>query len=170
MSSYTDIILERFVAGDLPDPKNSEIEAALEGDPSLAARVAVLRSSTEAFLAERPPEQFARRLAGRIDHEGEAASGWSEFLRSWSPAFALFCAVIGIFWTTFDQPGSDPFEISPQLDGVLRLASPSVERTELKEISPDQEPTMGARGAAPQAMSARSVTKQAPLKPRRKAK
>jgi hypothetical protein len=170
MSSYTDIILERFVAGDLPGPKISEIEAALAGDPTLAARIAVLRSSTEAFLAERPPDQFARRLAGRIDHEGKATSGLSEFFRSWSPAFALFCAVIGIFWTTFEQPGSDPFEISPQLDGVSRLASPIGERTELKEISPVQEPKVGARGAAPQAMSARSVTKQVPLKPRRKAK
>ena len=170
MRSYTDIILERFVAGDLPKPTSSEIEAALQADPALAARISLLRASTEAFLAERPPDQFARRLAGRIDHEGQTSSRLSEFLRSWSPAFALFCAVIGIFWTTFEQTGSGPFEISPQLDGVSRQVSPNVDLTQLKEISPNQEPKIADRGATRKIKPERAVTQQAPIKARRSAK
>lgn len=121
MTSTTDIMLERYLAGDLPAAKAAEIKASLANEPALSRRLEALRESTAQFLEHQPPEIFARRLAGRIEHDTPPKRSWLAGLEAWSPALVLFCAVFGIFWSTFEIPNENDFSLEPQLDAVSRL-------------------------------------------------
>lgn len=121
MTSITDIMLERYLAGDLPAARVAELESALATDPELAKRVQVMRDSTKRFFETEPPERFARRMAGRIELGEPPQVSWLTWLQAWSPAVVLFCAVFGIFWSTFEGAPQDDFTLGPRLDAIARV-------------------------------------------------
>jgi len=59
---YPQLLLERFVLGELPEPQRSEIASAVESDPSLAARVRALAESNSDILAAYPPQTAVRDM------------------------------------------------------------------------------------------------------------
>lgn len=65
-NTWPDVVLERYLAGDLELSVRREIEQALEAEPSLAARLERLRASREALLRQFPPPVFARGVALKV--------------------------------------------------------------------------------------------------------
>lgn len=59
---YSDLFLERYLAGDLkPEDKNA-FEAKLSADPALAERLRVLKASNDEILARYPVEKMAETI------------------------------------------------------------------------------------------------------------
>lgn len=59
----TDLVLERYLARDLPRARCREIETALASSVALRDRLATLERERDAFLMSDPPERFAHRVA-----------------------------------------------------------------------------------------------------------
>ena len=172
MRTITDIMLERYLADDLPPHQAKEIESALAENPELSERLANLRASSAAFIDKQSPEVFARRLAGRLEHEAPERSSWLTLFQSWSPALVLFCAVFGIFWTTLEPVHEDEFSMAPVLDGMTR-AGPLEEQS----VAPEKrlaraEPEERANSPLPSAaeISISSEPQRRPAQIKRRAK
>lgn len=65
---YPDVVLERYLLGELPEKKLEEIAQKEAVDAVLRARLQKLRASNEAILAEYRPEFIHQRIASAIPH------------------------------------------------------------------------------------------------------
>lgn len=74
-SGVPDILLERYLAGDLSPEQRRQIEAQRDASGDVRRRLAELEQERDAFLAVDPPEAFAHRLATRLSTEAEGVSG-----------------------------------------------------------------------------------------------
>ncbi len=63
----SDLILERFLLGELPPKTHDTLEAALLDDPQLCRRLDELRRSNQAILDRYPPELITGQLRQRIE-------------------------------------------------------------------------------------------------------
>lgn len=159
-----DILLERYLLGELPRAERSELERRLAADPEARARLEALRASNEALLREHPPEIMAHRLADRLRRErveaglrGErSASGAMSAKKAplfgpWGrPAFAgaLFLALLSVpVWQTW-KPGP-----AIVVDEVSTTAS-------RPEASPHAAPEPGA-AASPEAPEPKATATRA---------
>ncbi|MBI3180316.1 MAG: hypothetical protein HYZ27_11685, partial [Deltaproteobacteria bacterium] len=68
-SSVPDILLELYLAGDLPEAERHRIETARDESEMVRRRLAELKAEREAFLAAHPPAAFAHQVATRLAHE-----------------------------------------------------------------------------------------------------
>lgn len=68
-----DLVLERYVLGELPAHERAALGARLERDPTLAARLAAIRASNDEVLAALPAGAVAAEVARRHHLEVVAA-------------------------------------------------------------------------------------------------
>lgn len=61
-----DWLLERYAAGELPEPERSELRRALDADPAEGARLEALRKDDQAALSAHPPERVVREVKRRL--------------------------------------------------------------------------------------------------------
>lgn len=61
-----DLLLEQYALGELKESERIMIEAQLASDPSLRSRLAELKASDEAILAEAKPAEIAVAIRGRL--------------------------------------------------------------------------------------------------------
>lgn len=66
-----DVMLERYVAGDLKPEQRARIEAAASATPAVAARIKAIETERNAFLTASPPEAAAHRIVTRLAVERE---------------------------------------------------------------------------------------------------
>jgi hypothetical protein len=104
-----DVLLERYLAGDLPASEQSRIDAACETSPELAARLAQLTVERDAFLSADPPAAFAHRLVTRLALEPKPRKLWSFWLLAPSGAAAAVALLLAVTYTRLvgdEQPSS----------------------------------------------------------------
>ncbi len=70
-----DLLLEQYALGELSGAERATMEARLETDPSLRARLAELRVSDEAILAEAKPAEIAAAIRRRMRADTGSARG-----------------------------------------------------------------------------------------------
>lgn len=122
--SLPDLLLERYLLGELPAERLREVKRRLDADPEMRARLENLRAANEAFLRAGSPENLARRLADRLRRERieeerrreenpdgvEAAKKTRGMSANWGrPAFAgvLFLALMSVpAWHTWKTLGA----------------------------------------------------------------
>lgn len=142
--------LSAYVAGELDADERRAVEAALERDPGLRARLERLRASEETLRSlppVEPPEGFSERLHGALDRElehGEGAAGPEDELaerrgrrfEAFRPlavaaAAAAVIALFGVAGTWLLQGGGDSSldtAAAPvEADGAGTAAIPVVE-------------------------------------------
>jgi hypothetical protein len=111
--TINNLLLERYVLGELPEEDAREIEDRLASEPELAQRVRAIKQSDERILAEYPPSIFAKRIEAKSKAPEKAASLigiWRGNRRlrtavySFGCAAALACFFIALFPAFF--PGS----------------------------------------------------------------
>lgn len=90
----SDLLLERYLLGDLEQDKRARIEAALSTDPALQQRLAELRANDAAVLAEAPAEAFAHMVAARVAAKRPAVTPW--WKRAWLPTLVSATAACAL--------------------------------------------------------------------------
>ena len=97
-----DLLLERYLAGDLPEEVQTRVKTTLKEDAALRERLDVLRATRTEFIIADPPVQFAHRVVARTElnkrMNAPQGSRWGRFLRwgvgpSLAAAFSLVLAV-----------------------------------------------------------------------------
>jgi hypothetical protein len=63
---FPDVLLERYLAGDLAVEDQERVQAACREHPGLQTRLEELAADRRAFLAETPPVDFARKVVDRL--------------------------------------------------------------------------------------------------------
>ncbi len=89
-----DWLLERYRLGEVSQEQRARVDAALQADPSVQARLDALSADDLQVLAAHPPARVVASLRSRAGAEGGAAplGGWS---RRWVlPAMATAAAVV----------------------------------------------------------------------------
>ena len=106
-----DVLLERYLAGDLSDERRIEIERTLEIHPESVERLAVLEKAREEFLLADRPDQFAHRIIakvelGRVTEGLSEGFSWSRFVRTLGlPSVAM--AAVALIAVTISDDLSD---------------------------------------------------------------
>ncbi len=94
-----DLLLERFALGELPPERLAAIQALVDADPTLQARLRDLRNDNRAILMQHPPRQVVARIR---DRAGVAAP------RKRSPWFVaapvLAMAALALLFVTSGDP------------------------------------------------------------------
>ncbi len=110
-----DWLLERLVAGDLPDSEAAEIQRRVAAEPDGPQRLAAIRASNEAILAAHPAPRLAAAIRHRAEGQAPKKRRFSPFaLTLAAPAVAIFLVVF-LQDTTPDVPGE---QLPPE---VIRL-------------------------------------------------
>jgi len=94
----SDVLLERYLSGDLSAETCARIEAALRVDSAVKARYDGLVAERQAFFAADPPAAFAHRVATIIDVREEKKPRWRWLF---SPAFAALAAIVLVVGVLF---------------------------------------------------------------------
>lgn len=111
---FPQIVLERYVLGELPQAERSALEAALSADPELQARVEHLRQSNKVILAQYPPERMAREIGLKAHtqqtHESNGTNRAEKRGRGMAPALgalALLALAVapGVWLMRSGRPG-----------------------------------------------------------------
>jgi hypothetical protein len=133
-----DVLLERYLAGDLNRRARRALEAQLASSAPLRNRLEDLRSSQQAFLAAEKPEAFAHRVAVRAE---VAKPARTPLLRKLSllvaPAAALAAAAVVVV-VARHEPDTRPFV------DAEKAAEPQPDAP----IEPQSADTGEARGSA----------------------
>ncbi len=92
----SDVMLARYVAGDLHGAQLERIERAIKDVPGVAERLARVKGDRDAFLRDHPPEAFAHRIVTRITVEKKPRSLWHVW---WAlpPVGVAAALLIGVF-------------------------------------------------------------------------
>ncbi len=122
----SDILLERYLAGDLSPAQKTRIESAL-AEPAVAARLSALRSERDAFYAARSTDAMARAISVRAA-EASMRQKMAPRPRWWiwlTPALATAAGVLLVFkmWSTFEP---SPMPVVPPASVAPQAAQPSV--------------------------------------------
>ena len=105
-----DLILERYLAGDLPAEERRALDVQRADSSALQSRIDELAVEKQAFLAKDPPTQFAHRMATRLrmaqsESESELApvqraKHWWKWLLAPSATAAVAATVVLTFSVT----------------------------------------------------------------------
>ncbi len=118
-----DVLLERYLAGELSTAERARIAGAVERDSLLLARLQELERERAEFLAAQPPGPFAHRVAVAVAHSAppEGRRGWPRLwllAPSSAAALGILLAVAYVKVSGSDKVG-DPFIAAPAgPDGV----------------------------------------------------
>ena len=66
-----DVLLDRYLADDLPAAERARVQAVVDADPAVRQRLADIRAQQQAFLAENPAAPFAHQVAVHLAVAGE---------------------------------------------------------------------------------------------------
>jgi len=86
-----DLLLERFVAHDLPGAEAAVLDAAIRRDPALAARVEAIRTSNIEILVQYPAEKVAEAVLA-----GDPLSSWAGMMRIVVPLAATAAVLVAM--------------------------------------------------------------------------
>ena len=98
-----DALLERYLAGDLPEAKRQEIEALLAASPAEQARVDALRADSAAFFVAHPPAPLIAKL-----ESSRPSRRWLSLLM---PAFGAVAALLVAIIYFVRQPTEDEYGV-----------------------------------------------------------
>ena len=106
-----DLLLERFVLGELPQSQMKEISLRAENDPQLQSRIDAILKSNEEILDELPPEKFSESLQGKLEQNEPANQARPQnvigFPKTWMGAIAAL-VIIGILSPVLYRMSIDP--------------------------------------------------------------
>ncbi len=93
----SDVLLDRYLAGDLEPQQRARIEARAANDPDLRSRLDERRLAGESYLAKHPAEQFAHLLGARLAQEEEQTSWLGGLMQgpwAWIPVGAVALVMV----------------------------------------------------------------------------
>ncbi len=146
----SDLLLERYALGELPLDLKRRVEARLDVDPALSARLDSLRASDETLLKQYPPEVVVPSLRNLLRRERvemnnrNAHTGRSSAYFLAKPVFAaaLVLAAVSIPLWQFGRSVLPPL-VDEGLVAVISVPEPSViapeptkEGTRIKGLDP----------------------------------
>ncbi|MEM6531512.1 MAG: hypothetical protein AAF654_02755 [Myxococcota bacterium] len=91
----TDIMLERYLAGDLNGEQRARVQSAIDASEDAQRRLEELSELRDSFFELESPEAFAHRLAVQLEHEAPR-SRWTRWLLGPAFAVAVGGAAIGV--------------------------------------------------------------------------
>ncbi|NKB65966.1 MAG: ActD-like protein [Candidatus Latescibacteria bacterium] len=125
---YPDWELERYLLGELPSPRLTQIRRAAALDPRLQSRLQALQTSNQEILQRYP----AAWMAGRIQRRQAAAKApkpqvWRQRASRWWPAPALGLAILLVFAPSLweQQPQVRLKGLEPHLELFRKTAAGS---------------------------------------------
>jgi hypothetical protein len=83
-----DVLLERYLLAELPEPQMAEMTRRLSQDEDLRARLETIRRSNNEILERHPPQVMGRRIESRVQPSREV------FHRRWPVRTALAAATV----------------------------------------------------------------------------
>ena len=103
LTPFSDVMLARYVAGDLHGDQLARVERAIGETPGLADRLERMRKERAAFLASNPPEQVAHSIVTRLTVERPQPSRWQVWwlLPPVSVATALLIGCCSLMQTSY---------------------------------------------------------------------
>jgi len=171
---YPDILLERYLAGDLADELRAEIERACERSEILRRRLDELSQERSAFLAGDPPAQFAHRLAAELHSDSaplRPRRRWLAWLLAPSAAAAAATVLVTVvvLRTGPEQSRLNGVAMAPSVAATpttpaLAEADP-VEESSLDEIVGGEELDKAPKTAYAPRSVVREPMRTAPAKP-----
>ncbi len=169
----SDILLERYLSGDVPAEAKAHIERALQEDARVRERLEILQKERAQFYADDPPPMFAHRVRSRIDHAYERAAAapaparWRWLFSPALAAAALIVLVVGVLVQNRERmsapedafvaeaPERAPIALAPEpAQGTAGLAPPAAPAA----APPEEKVALGGR-----AVSEDRKAKDAPL-------
>jgi hypothetical protein len=128
-----DVLLERFLANDLPAPEMARIQAAIAVDPALRQQLEHLDAHRRAFLLQNPAASFAHKLAVRLDVDRPTPKPTG---RRWALAWvlgpSLVAAATFLVVATVTRNTTEPRMVA----GVGQAPSPVAESPGVRSPSP----------------------------------
>ena len=91
-------LLERYLAGDLPDAERAALEQRLEASPEDRARLDALRADSAAYLIKHPPGP----LAAKLEAQGSTPKRWAWLLAP------LAAVAAGALFFAIPRPAAEP--------------------------------------------------------------
>ena len=128
-----DVLLERYLAGDLSEERRTAVERTLQDHPESAERLAVLDQARKEFLLADPPDQFAHRIIakvelGRVMDSPNRGFSWGRFVKTLGLPSVAMAAVAVIALTISDDLGdSSPLEEAVTAERVAEKSFASKE-------------------------------------------
>jgi hypothetical protein len=99
----SDITLERYLLGELPDREMAETKRVLEEDEESRARFRALKRSNREILDQYPPDFMGRQIQSRLDRQDEQSSK-KGFFTPWPMAAFMGAAAATLLLLAFLPP------------------------------------------------------------------
>ncbi len=142
-----EVLLERYLAGDLTAAERARIEAACADSPQVAARLAELSAARRAFLEAHPAPVFAARVAARVEAEPSKRPLFSLWLLAPSGAAAV-AVLLTVVYARLDHPSDTEALFAERAPAVPAAApSPSVAPPLAPAPAPASELAAETRGS-----------------------
>lgn len=93
-TSVPDIVLERYLLSELPEPQMAEISRRLDENEDLRARLETLRRSNGDILERYRPQLIGRRIESKLDGRKLARSSRKVLYHRWPMTAALAAAAV----------------------------------------------------------------------------
>jgi anti-sigma-K factor RskA len=113
----TDLVLERYVLGELDADHAAELSAQLKSDPELARRVAAIVSSNDEILAQYPPERMALDIRARAGAAPKRANS-NRWLMVAAPLVAAAAVAMFVLIPQGQRDGGGP--LGPEIVDTTR--------------------------------------------------
>jgi hypothetical protein len=162
-----DLLLERYLAGDLPEEVQTRVKTTLKEDAALRERLDVLRATRTEFIIADPPAQFAHRVVARTElnkrMNAPQGSRWGRFLR-WGvgPSLAAACSLV-LAVTVSDYLKTQNYFAEGAEAPAPRLRARQAAPTVKPEVAPPTPKPVLARREAPAATPDAIRAKRVPL-------
>ncbi len=170
-----DVLLERYLAGDLSADLRRHIEREREAHPDTRTRLEELRADRQAFLAADLPADVARRLAGRLEITDAVAAParprrWLTWVLGPSAAAVATVVVVTVITVTHSADETAPVVTTPGTGAVESDDAPEAgpagahESPEARPAGAQEPPKAGPAGdrGAPAPGGERAVDELAP--------
>lgn len=145
----TDVLLDRYLAGDLSPAQRRRVEEACRDEPAVRARLTELERDREAFLREVAPEDFARHVSARLTVE--KASRRRRWPRMWMLMPSAAVAMAGLLVAVFhERAGGPPPLDEPRPSDVAWAPQPAPVAAPVPSEAP-QQASAAAEGALDEA-------------------
>ncbi len=155
----SDVMLARYVAGDLRGEQLARVERAIGETPGLAERLERMKSERAAFLGSAPPHQFAHQLVTRLTVERPAPQKWQVW---WllPPVTVATALLIGVVYQRALGPQSlsrpavttdEAFEL-PE-DSLRGPAAPAAAASEPRPETKEESPPTGTKSAVAESVA-----------------
>jgi hypothetical protein len=172
----SDVMLARYVAGDLAGEQLARVERAIGETPGLAERLERMKSERAAFLASTPPHQFAHQVVTRLTVERPAKAKWQVWwlLPPVTVATALLLGVVyqralgpqslsrpAVSDEAYQLPEGEAQPVAAGTDAKsaapaeAKIAAPA---DATSELAAPEEPAEDAVAAAPDPLAAKANT------------